>query len=110
MGLVNKINKNFARYKAERMECNGMNGAASGVMGGSKKVLPGSRTVATYVEEGTSLRSTQGVGVCFCTKNHDNPEAHSTSQASYTNQQPVDLGWLKRMKGVKTQPSWKLAG
>ena len=36
--------------KAERMECNGMNGAASGVMGGSKKVLPASRTFATYVE------------------------------------------------------------
>jgi len=49
---------------------------------GARKVLPASRTVATYVEEGTSLRTTQGVGVCFCTKNHDNPAAHSTAQAS----------------------------
>jgi len=32
---------------------------------GARKVLPASRTVATYVEEGTSLRTTQGVGVCF---------------------------------------------
>ena len=46
----------------------------------------------------------------FLTKNHDNPAAHSTSQASLTCQQMVELGWLMRMKGVKTQPSWKLAG
>jgi len=59
-----------------------MNGAASGVMGGSKRALPASKAVATYVAEGKSLRTTQGVGVCFCPKNHDNPAAHSTSQAS----------------------------
>lgn len=46
---------------------------------GARKVLPASRTIATYVEEGTSLRSTQGVGVCFCPKNHDNAAAHSDS-------------------------------
>lgn len=68
--------------KAKGMKCNGMIEAASGVMGGSKKVLPTSRTIATYVEEGTSLRTSQGVGVSFCTKNHDNPVAHSTAQAS----------------------------
>ncbi len=62
-----------------------MNGAASGDMGGSKRALPASKAVATYVEEGTSLRSTQGVGVCFCTKNHDNPAAHSKVQTSLSN-------------------------
>jgi len=59
-----------------------MTEAASGDMGGSKRALPASKVVATYVAEGTSLRSTQGVGMCFCTKNHDNPAAHSTAQAS----------------------------
>jgi len=32
---------------------------------GAKEPLPASKAVATYVEEGTSLRTTQGVGVCF---------------------------------------------
>lgn len=64
------------------MQCNVMNGAASGVMGGIKRALPASKAVATYVAEGISLRTTQGVDVYFCTKNHDNPAAHSTAQAS----------------------------
>jgi len=59
------------------MQCKGMNGAASGDMGGSKRTLPASKAVAAYVEEGTSLLTTQGVGVCFYFKNYDNPVAHS---------------------------------
>jgi len=87
-----------------------MTGAASRDWVEAKKSLSANKAVATYVEEGKSLRNTQGVGVCFWFKNHDNPEAHSTSQASLTIQQPVDISLLKRMQGVKTQPSWKLAG
>lgn len=59
------IMKDLLAVKAERMECNVMTEAASGDRGGSKRALPVSKAVATYVAEGTSLRTTQGVGVCF---------------------------------------------
>ena len=49
---------------------------------GWEQKSPPRRTVATFVAEGKSLRTTQGVGVYFCPKNHDNHEAHSTAQAS----------------------------
>lgn len=87
-----------------------MTGAASGDWVGARKSLPACKEGCDLCRRRHKPSHYTGVGMCFFTKNHDNPEAHSTSQASYTNQQPVDLGWLKRMKGVKTQPSWKLAG
>jgi hypothetical protein len=99
------------------MKFNGMNGAASRDMGESKRVPPKCGTVATYVAEGTSLRTTKGVCMCFCTKNHNNPAAslllnyqcqeagpgdsagefiYRNSGRLSTNEQPVDSRWLKR--------------
>jgi len=73
------------------MEQSEITGAASGDWVRARKSLPTSKAVATYVEEGISLRTTQGVGVCFWLKNHVNLVAHSTSKASLKCQQPVDL-------------------
>lgn len=51
--------------QAERMECNGMNGAASGVMGGSKRALPASKAVATYIDEARAVGLNKGLGCVF---------------------------------------------